>query len=136
MKKILFTLLLATLIFQACNTEEETQVVEDPVNEETAEDEQKALGNTISASGTVQDVNLDGMALDGPAVVTIKTAIGATQEIHIPSMGINLCAAVDNIEDVSEIEVGDKVEVRGDISEENTAITPCVSEEHYFRVAN
>ena len=86
-------------------------------------------------SGTVQSVDLTQMAVDGPAVVTIETEAGGTKEIHVPSMGLPLCPAKDNIADVATINENDTVEVNGDVNVSG-AITPCQSEDHYLRVTN
>lgn len=95
------------------------------------------VGDTDSqdraVSGTVVSVNLDAIAADGPAVVMIRTQAGVEEEVHVPSFGINLCAASANIADVYALKAGDRVEVNGTVSEEG-AIVPCQSAEHYLRV--
>lgn len=86
----------------------------------------------VSAKGTITAVNLDQIAFDGPAVITIETAPGIQEEIQVPSFGINLCAGGANITDVYALKVGDQIEVRGAMSE--GAIVPCESTDHYLRV--
>lgn len=84
--------------------------------------------------GTVVSVDLSGIALDGPAIVTLDTADGR-REIHVPSFGLTLCAAKDNIADVYAIQAGDQVAVRGE-READGAIVPCADEEHFLRVVS
>lgn len=88
-----------------------------------------------AASGTVTSVNLDAIALDGPAVVRILTEAGTEEEIQVPSFGINLCAASKSIADVYAMRTGDRVEVNGAVSADG-AIVPCESEAHYLRVVS
>lgn len=97
-----------------------------------------ACTSTTSTEGSIQGsvtaVNLEQMMVDGPAVITIELADASTQEIRVPSMGINLCASKD-IADVYQIKVGDKVEVKGSEGEEGSII-PCESADHFLRVIN
>lgn len=86
-----------------------------------------------TAEGTVSEVNLEGVAFDGPALVTIEDEDGKEHVIAVPSMGINLCAAVEDIDDVFALSVGDKVSVRGEVDEEGR-IVPCADSSHYLRV--
>lgn len=83
--------------------------------------------------GTIMSVDLSGIALDGPAVVTISLVDGSHQEIHVPSFGLMLCPARENIADVYALQAGDEVEVRGERNEDG-AIVPCSDEEHFLRV--
>lgn len=82
--------------------------------------------------GTVSSVDLEQVMVDGPAVITLETADDSTVEIRVPSMGRNLCLATD-LADPYQIEIGDTVEVNGTMDEEG-AIVPCASEEHFLRV--
>lgn len=83
-------------------------------------------------SGTVVSVNTEQVAVDGPALVTVQTEDGEVV-VAVPSMGINLCAARDNIADVYELSSGDEVAVLGSVGE-NDMIIPCESADHYLRV--
>ena len=49
-----------------------------------------------SVSGTVTNVNLDAIALDGPVLITLLTEAGE-EVIAVPSMGLPLCAAAVQI---------------------------------------
>ncbi|HEU0085372.1 MAG TPA: hypothetical protein VFQ59_00205 [Candidatus Paceibacterota bacterium] len=84
--------------------------------------------------GTVLSVNNDEVILDGPSVITIRAEDGSEALIAIPSMGINLCSAKENIASPYDLKEGDVVEVRGEVGYEN-AIVPCQSTLHYLRVA-
>ncbi len=90
-------------------------------------------GTDLTYSGKVVSVNLDQIAADGPAVVTLQTSTGVSVQIHVPSFGINLCKARTSIADVSTLKVGDAVEVHGAAGADG-AIVPCDSEAHYLRV--
>lgn len=91
-----------------------------------------STSETVEETGTVTAVDLSQMALDGPAVVTFEAEDG-TYTIAIPSMGINLCAARESIDDVSEVAVGDTVAVKGQRDSEGH-IVPCENEVHFFNV--
>lgn len=99
--------------------------------ESVQQEEQQTDGAT--ASGTVTAVDSSQVAVDGPYVVEIETDEGTAQRIEVPSMGINLCAAQENIASVSDIETGDTVSVRGTMSAEG-AIVPCEGTDHYLRI--
>lgn len=94
---------------------------------------EEAETRDVTTSGTVTSVNLEGVMVDGPAVVSIRTEAGALQTIHVPSFGLMLCAAQKSIADVYALREGDRVEVRGSASAEG-AIVPCESTSHYLRV--
>lgn len=85
-------------------------------------------------SGVVSGVNLDAIALDGPAFVTVATGQGE-RTIAVPSMGIMLCAAYENIADVYTLAAGDRVEVLGAVNEEGQVV-PCEDPEHYLRATS
>jgi len=86
-----------------------------------------------TATGQITSINLDMIAFDGPAVVTIQTDAEAFTEIHVPSFGLLLCEAKANIADVYELNAGDRVEVRGSMNA-GGSIVPCDSPDHYLRV--
>jgi heat shock protein HslJ len=88
--------------------------------------------NDSSVNGTIISIDLTKIPVDGPTMIKIRTAKGAA-EIHLPSFGMNLCAASKNIADPYKLKVGDVVEANGAVSEEGI-IVPCQSEAHYLRV--
>ena len=83
-------------------------------------------------SGTVSNINTEGVAVDGPALVSLTTQSGE-ETIAVPSMGRNLCAAKDTVADVYTLKVGDKVEVRG-VKDSEGRIVPCEDASHYMKV--
>jgi hypothetical protein len=87
----------------------------------------------MSYSGKVITVDMTQVAVDGPAVVTLRTSAGNDVKINVPSFGILLCKAHASILGASTLKVGDAVEVRGTVGEDGT-IVPCQSEDHYLRV--
>jgi|GEM_PF-3653338 len=92
-------------------------------------------GPTRSVSGEVIAVDLEQVAFDGPAVVTIVQPDGAKADIHVPSFGLGLCAARDSIVDVYDLKPGDMIEASGEVSEDGS-IVPCAAG-HYLRpIAN
>lgn len=88
-----------------------------------------------AVSGSVVSVDLSSIAFDGPAIITIEADDGSRQEIHVPSFGLALCAAKDNIADVYTMKAGDKIEVNG-TRDEDGAIVPCAEDDHYLRVTS
>ncbi len=94
-----------------------------------------APGPTRSVEGEVVRVDLERIALDGPAVVTIVLSDGAKADIHVPSFGLGLCEARASIADVYALKAGDRIEARGEASEDGS-IVPCQSEDHYLRVTS
>ena len=109
---------------------------------------------TVALSGVVTKVDNSGVMVDGPFLITIRTSTttattsttttstatstaSANTEtvVAVPSMGIMLCAAYENIRNVADITVGQDVEVRGFLNEEGQII-PCEASDHYLRVSN
>jgi hypothetical protein len=88
--------------------------------------------STVEFEGEIKNINKDAIALDGPTVITVSSGNTETY-IAVPSMGINLCAAKNNIVDVFTLKVGDKVSVSG-VSDDQGRIVPCEDTSHYLRV--
>lgn len=86
----------------------------------------------VTLTGIVTAVDTKQMMVDGPAVVTIISPVGEMHDILLPSMGRGLCAAGENVADVSNIKEGSVVEVRGELTEQG--VVPCSSEVHYLQV--
>ena len=86
----------------------------------------------VTLTGVVTAVDTQQMMVDGPAVVTIISPVGEMHDILLPSMGRGLCAAGENVADVSLLKEGDAVEVRGEMAEDG--VVPCTSDTHYLRV--
>ncbi|HEX5774728.1 MAG TPA: hypothetical protein VFY28_02065 [Candidatus Paceibacterota bacterium] len=105
---------------------------EDILGEEQASEND--MGNDRALAGPILEINADQIAADGPYEVTIMTSAGEEAVIAIPSMGLPLCAARENIADLATVSVGETIEVRGALMEDGT-IVPCDSPEHYFRTA-
>lgn len=95
--------------------------------------EKQADTNTLTAQGEIVAIDLEQIAFDGPAVVTIETSSGDTETIVVPSMGLPLCTAFENIEDVFTMDVGQEVEVRGYEATQG-GIIPCDAPDHYLRI--
>ncbi len=91
------------------------------------------VGSNASVSGKILDVNLEQVAFDGPIIITLETENGPAN-VEVPSMGINLCIAKDNIADPFALKVGNMIEVLGRQNELG-AIIPCESGDHYLRVS-
>jgi hypothetical protein len=92
-----------------------------------------APGPTRAVKGEIVAIDLDRIAFDGPALLTIRLEDGAKQDIQVPSFGFGLCAAKDAIADVYGLKVGAAVAVRGEAAEDG-AIVPCASADHYLRL--
>jgi len=86
----------------------------------------------VTLTGVVTAVDTLQMMVDGPVVVTVISPVGEMHDILLPSMGRGLCAAGENVADVSHIQEGAVVEVRGEMADEG--VVPCTSEVHYLRV--
>lgn len=102
----------------------EKQATGEPVPTETLERE---------LVGVVTGVDVTGVMVDGPALIDIETEIGESHSIAVPSMGINLCPAAQNIANVYDVAIGDVVSVRGTFGEEKS-IVPCNDASHYLQV--
>lgn len=85
-------------------------------------------------SGTITEIDNSQIAADGPTEITLESD-SETVIVAVPSMGINLCAAADNIIDISSLEVGDVLDVRGRLDMEGR-IVPCESELHYLELSS
>jgi hypothetical protein len=82
--------------------------------------------------GKIVNIDLEQAMVDGPYVVVVEDEDGADQVIHIPSMGIQLCAARDSIASPSELSLGQEVEAAGLLTPDGILV-PCDSTDHYLR---
>lgn len=89
-------------------------------------------GRTV-VSGTVTEVDLEGVMVDGPALLSVQTETGEMYTVAVPSMGLRLCPAFEHIADPFVIERGDMVEVRGKVEEGASTIVPCDDADDYVR---
>lgn len=85
------------------------------------------------ATGTVTEVDTTQAAVDGPVIILMTTSTGEEKAILVPTMGLPLCAGSASIADAFAITAGQTVSVYGDVNEDG-AIVPCESAEHYLRV--
>lgn len=92
-----------------------------------------APGPTRSAKGEIIAIDLDGIAYDAPARLTIRLEDGAKLDIRVPSFGLGFCAAKDAIADVYGLKVGATISVRGEVTDDGSVI-PCQSADHYLRL--
>lgn len=90
----------------------------------------KEDSDRFTGEGKVVAIDLEGIALDGPGLITIDTKAGE-RLIAIPSMGLPLCAGYENIADAFSVSLGDSVRVSGSVDEEGRVV-PCESDGHYF----
>jgi len=90
-------------------------------------------GPTRSTVGQIIAIDLDGIAYDAPALLTVLQKGGAKQDIRVPSFGLGLCAAKDAIADLQDLKLGDMIAVRGELSDDGSII-PCRSADHYLRL--
>lgn len=97
-------------------------------------DVQNTGNDDVTREGVITSVNAEQAALDGPILVTIDSDEGE-EVIAIPTMGIQLCAARENIADGFELEAGEFVDVRGS-RDSSGQIVPCESSDHYLRVSS
>ncbi|PJE64852.1 MAG: hypothetical protein COU90_01140 [Candidatus Ryanbacteria bacterium CG10_big_fil_rev_8_21_14_0_10_43_42] len=86
-----------------------------------------------SFSGVVTNVDLDAMAYDGPALITVRDDDEKGAVIAVPSMGLSFCEAFERIALVGDIEVGDQIYVEGDVDAPGR-IVPCEDPTHYLTV--
>ncbi len=119
------TLVVLVILFYALNTYNYT--------EKQTNNNDAIEGVTLALEGNVMAINLEAMAVDGPGRVTIKTDIGKTHVIALPSMGILFCPALENVASPSSVEVGDRVKVKGERTD-GGEIVPCADASHYFSV--
>lgn len=90
-------------------------------------------GTEREITGTVTEVNLDGVAFDAPALIMLETDTREVFTIAVPSMGLPQCSAVLNIANVYEIAAGDRVSVRG-VKDGEGRIVPCGGIAHHLHV--
>lgn len=90
--------------------------------------------DAVTVTGTVSEVDASQVSVDGPYVIAVETNNGAVRTVEVPSMGMQICAASDTIDSAPDIEVGQKVSVRGE-RKQNGVIVPCESADHYVQVA-
>ncbi len=103
-------------------------------NSEVEETPGEEVSTTLSAEGTVTEINKDEVAFDGPVRITIEDEQGKVVKIAIPSMGLPMCEAykAGSIRDPYTIKVGDTLAVSGTAGEDGS-IVPCQSAEHFLR---
>lgn len=87
----------------------------------------------ITRSGEIVEISLDQTAFDGPAIIKILEQNGNLTTIAIPSMGIQLCAAHENISQIAHAAIGDKVSVSG-YADEQGRIVPCENASHFLNI--
>lgn len=107
----------------------EPLVVPEVVQEETPTE----VTETRDARGVVTNIDLEGMMVDGPGLITIRTDADAVAVIAIPSMGLPMCPAKEFIADLATITEGDTVSVRGEVNVDGR-IMPCASVDHYLKI--
>ncbi len=103
------------------------------IYQEKQADDGSIINETINLSGVVTAIDLEPVMADGPARITIETESGEIEEIDIPSMGMQLCAAKQNITAPQFVLMGDLVDVSGQKDEEGIVV-PCEDIAHYFKV--
>jgi hypothetical protein len=89
---------------------------------------------TKKYTGTVTDVSTEQMAVDGPGLITFENDMGESYVVAIPSFGIRLCAAFENLVDVDEVEVGDSIAVQGFYNLDQNYIVPCEDPSDFVRI--
>lgn len=87
----------------------------------------------VEVTGRVSAVDLDQVAVDGPARIRVIDDTGEERLIAVPSMGLRLCAAFERIASPWDAAAGDRVAVRG-ASGGNGDIVPCASPGHYLEL--
>ncbi len=87
-------------------------------------------GSTTTLAGTIVDINLEPMAVDGDGVITLETADGATARVFV-SARANLCAA-EGLAVIGELAVGDRVEAHGRVVG-GANVRPCEGEGDFLR---
>ena len=100
--------------------------------EEVEGDQTGTSSQSVTISGEVTKFDASEIAVDGLYRFTVETDDGETV-VEVPSMGMQLCEAYENINNVSDIEVGQQVSVRGSQNSEGVVV-PCESSNHYIRV--
>lgn len=85
-------------------------------------------------TGTVVSVDTDQAMADGPVVVFLENA-GKSYTIAVPSFGLLLCPAHENIASPFDLRPGDVIAVKGSADEAGT-IVPCEDASHYLRIVS
>lgn len=132
MKKIsyIFIIILLGIIVGALfwtNDEGETDPMQDDHSAATSTE-------AVTFSGEITELDYSEIAVDGPYRIMLETSAGESRTVLVPSMGINLCAAQENIVNLDSLLVGDVIEVRGSAGSEPDSITVCESTDHYLEL--
>ena len=87
-------------------------------------------GSTVTLIGTVVEINVEPMAVDGDGVITIETDDGETARIFVAARG-GSCSA-DGLQLIEEVAVGDRVEAQGRVVG-GANVRPCEGDDDYLR---
>ena len=87
-------------------------------------------GSTATLSGTVVEINLEPMAVDGDGVITIETDDGETARIFVAAPA-GSCSA-EGLQLIGEVSVGDRVEAQGRVVG-GANVRPCEADDHFLR---
>ena len=87
-------------------------------------------GSMATLSGTVVEINVEPMAVDGDGIITIETDGGETARIFVAARASG-CSA-EGLELIGEVAVGDRVEAQGRVVG-GANVRPCEGDDHYLR---
>ena len=79
-------------------------------------------------------VDVSGVVLDGPALLTLKVAEQGSVIVEVPSMGLPLCPAAAAIADVYRINPGSLASANGEWLDERR-LQPCSSPNHFLEIS-
>lgn len=125
---ILLGIIVGALVWTG--NDDEALPIED--NEPTATSTATAT-EAVTYSGEITELDFSEIAVDGPYRIMLETDAGEARTVLVPSMGINLCAAQENIADLDALAVGDAIEARGSIDGSADSIVVCESADYYLR---
>jgi hypothetical protein len=86
----------------------------------------------VEFEGQVQSVDLSPLAYDGSAQIVVATS-SRDQLVEVPAR-LNLCPAVNNIDSLDGIVIGQTIAVRGS-RDSNGTVVVCADESQYLRVS-
>lgn len=90
---------------------------------------------TLTLVGVITEVNFEQVAFDGPSLLTMSVSgTNESRVVAVPSMALPLCPAAADIADAYQLAPGDRIEVRGTVSESGQ-IEPCAEAGHYLKAS-
>lgn len=90
----------------------------------------------VTYSGEIAELDYTQIAADGPYRIMLESDTGEVVTVLVPSMGINLCPAQENIVRLDALEEGARVSARGSAGPTENQIVVCEAADHYLELGD